>query len=200
MLHHKKLAALCLSLALLMPGIGGTDDAMRATEAPPLLGAEWLVGEPLALPNNVRLTITGYETGARFRYYPSGGFSSVSLMARQGYRLLCLLVTVDNGSSADLDVSDLLPITLAYGADYESAARDTFFYRTRSGAFSGGAIAIRAGSQVEGCLLFAIPSEAETSGRRIAVTLPYGDETYACELRPGTALLLMDDSGEAAKS
>ncbi|MCL1796001.1 MAG: hypothetical protein FWG37_03820 [Clostridia bacterium] len=160
---------------------------------------EWMLGEAFALSGDVAITVTGYETGSRFRYYPAGGYSSASLRARPGYELCCLYITVDNRSDEDYKTAALLEISLHHGTDYSAMPQNTFYYRTNSGGFAGGATAIRASARVEGCLLFALPVEARRSQRRIYITFQDGEHTYLCELRPATGMLL-EESNEVIAS
>lgn len=147
------------------------------------------IGEKCALDPGRSMTITAYETGTRFKYSPASGFSTLALSAKTGYRLLCLYVTVQNNAADDLYTATLLDTVLLYGGDYANKAQDSFFYRNSRGAFAGGLMSIRPQTQVEGCLLFAVPEDIDTSRQRIAVQFNYGDTIYECELRgEGTRL------------
>lgn len=195
MLPYRKIILICLlaamlSAAMLLPALSAAEDAMET--AVPEEPIAWEIGEVIEPFDQVALTITGYETGARFRYYPSGGFSSASLIARRGYTLLCLFVSVENSSDEDFDVAELFGMELTY-ADYRGEPRDTFFYRMKSGAYAGGVVAILADGAADGCLLFALPEEAEGSRQCISVRFVYGEGTYVCVLRPNEGILLMEE-------
>jgi len=183
------MAAFGLLVLMLLPWGAQSDDP------PP----EWAIGEAFAFSGDVTITITGYETGSRFRYYPAGGFSSASLRARPGYELLCLYIEVDNRSVEDFRTAILLDMQLRHGTDYTAIPQNTFYYKTNSGGYAGGATAIRAGAQVEGCLLFALPVDARHSQRRIYVSFQVGEDAYLCELRPATGMLL-EESDEVIAS
>ena len=142
--------------------------------------------EPLPLEDGRTLTITGYETGNAFRYSLGNTFSSTrTLSAKEGYRLLCLYVSVDNASQDPLTASRLVDATLKYGADYTNDAQETFFYQGSRGVYVGGLRAINAGATVDGCLLFAVPEDVDPSREPMSVELRYGDRTYDCTLRDG---------------
>ncbi|MDL2319269.1 hypothetical protein LJC74_09420 [Eubacteriales bacterium OttesenSCG-928-A19] len=153
------------------------------------------IGAPLELEPGRSITLTSYDTGNRFKYSPAGGFSTLTLSAKTGYRLLCLFTTVNNESSQDLSTAQLLDATVCYGDDYTNKAQDSFFYRTSMGAYAGGLKSIGPNTSVEGCLLFAVPEDIDESRARISVQLVYDDTTYECVLRPGGARL---EAGEPA--
>ncbi len=154
------------------------------------------IGESLALGEGLTMTVNGYETGDRFRYYPSGGFSTTTLTAKAGYRLLCLYITVENNTGRDVYASSFLDAEVLHGRAYSSQARDTFFYLTGRGMYAGGLRTIGSNTSLEGCLLFAIPEAAETSTESIAVQFRYNGTLYACTLRDSESLL--PSTGEAA--
>ncbi len=153
------------------------------------------IGETLTFGEGLTMTVNGYETGDRFRYYPSGGFSTTTLTAKAGYRLLCLYITVDNKTGRDVYASSFLDAEVLHGRAYSSQARDTFFYLTGRGMYAGGLRTIANNVSLEGCLLFAIPEAAETSSESIAMQFKYNGSLYACTLRDSESLL--PDSGEA---
>ncbi len=216
--------ALCLGLSLFVPAVflpvfaqsDDTEDRLAALEervtaledqlaalladreVPGDPSAEpFLVGEALGLTEGLTLTINSYETGSRFRYYPSGGFSTTTLTAKNGYRLLCLYVTVQNDTGADINVSTLMDMEVFHGSAYSSKVRDTFFYLTSRGVYAGGLRTIGQKTSVEGCLLFAIPEAAETSEERLAVQLRYHDKLYACTVRESGSLLPAEGESES---
>lgn len=206
MLVHKRIIAACLTAALLLPGANCANDAALERKVP-VVSAEDAssaertsvsceIGDTIASTEGLSITFSGYDTGSRFRYYPAGGFSSASLVARGGYRLLCLYIEVDNGTGRDVMTSELLSMELRYGKSYTSQPQNTFFYRTKTGAFAGGARAIRSGAAVEGCLLFALPIEAEKSEDRIDVTWQAEGDTFECILRTGKKGLRVVDEEE----
>lgn len=147
------------------------------------------MGEALEFEPGKALTIREYDTGSKFKYSPMGGFSSLTLSAKSGYRLLCLYVTVTNDSQSDLYTAQLLDTTLFYGSSYTNQAQDSFFYQNARGVFTGGLKSIGPRTSVDGCFLFAVPDDVDTSRERIAVQVTCGDELYECVLRPGGALL-----------
>ena len=147
------------------------------------------VGQPLELEANKTLTIREYDTGSKFKYSPMGGFSTLTLSAKSGYSLLFLYVTVDNASKDDFYTSQLLVSTLFYGGSYTNQAQDSFFYQNSRGVFAGGLKSIGPQTSVDGCLLFAVPDDIDTSRERLAVRINYGDEIFECELRSSGALL-----------
>jgi len=153
------------------------------------------MNQPQPLGGALTVTITGYETGTRFRYYPAGGFSTSTLSARTGYRLLLLTLRVENTSGGDAYVSPLVSAQIAYGSDYTAAARDTFFYLASPGAYAGGLKTIGAQTAVDGCLLFAVPEGVDGSDEAIRVTFTVDGAQYACTLRAGSGLKA---SGEEA--
>lgn len=146
------------------------------------------IGDPLLLGDGRTITVNDYETGTTFRYSPAGGFSTLSLSAKEGYRLLCLYVTVENNAPDDLNTARLLDTDLNVGADYTNRAQGSFYYLNNRGMYSGGLKSIPAGSKVSGCMLFAVPDDIDDSGERVMVQMRYGDAVYECLLRIGGQL------------
>lgn len=167
-------------------------DGEAPDDAPPVNALQ--LGETIELTPGTTVTFTEYSTGNRFRYSPAGGFSTLTLSAKSGYRLLCLFATVENGAQGDLATAQLLNVTVSCGKEYTSKAQDSFFYENALGMYAGGLKSIGPKTAVNGCLLFAVPEDIETSRERIAVQMVYGDVTYECVLRPAGALL---EAGEA---
>lgn len=161
----------------------GTDADDQVPESIP-----FAVEETLSLGDGKTMAITGYDTGTRFRYSPSGGLSLLSLSAKSGYRLLCLYVSLENNTDTELLTAPLLNSQLAYGKTYTNKAQSSFFYRNRNG-FSSGLKAVGPKTTVEGCLLFAVPESMETSNNRIAVRFVIEDTYYECELRPAGTIV-----------
>lgn len=214
--YGKKAVSMLLLAAVLLPSfvVAEDTDRLAALEAriaaleekmETIIGVEeepapqtqsFAPGETFQLEAGKTLTVQKYDTGARFRYSPAGGFSTLTLSAKTGYRLLCLYVTVENDAADDLYTSRLLDTVLHYGADYTNKAQDSFFYLNARGMFAGGLKTVGPKSTVNGCLLFAVPDDIETSGERLAVAFHYGGTAYECELREsGTRVKV---SGEAA--
>lgn len=157
-------------------------DAAQAGDALPL-GAPILLGEGRAF------TVADYAIGTRFRYSPAGGISSLSISAKPGYSLLCLYVRVENNTGEDLYTSQLLDATLKCGASYTGQAQESFFYKTVRGVYAGSLKLIGAGMTVDGCLLFALPEDAETSQDKLSVRFSLANGCYEVLLREaGTPL------------
>lgn len=155
-----------------------------------------VVNGAVELGDRLTVTITGYEVKDRFKYYPAGGFSSVTLSAKEGYRLLCLYVTVDNQMDSAFGTSALLDARLVDTSGYTGSARDTFFHLNSQGVYAGGKVSIASRKTEEGCLLFAIPADTEHADTEITVELTYSDTVYTCVLREGNQSVLQTD-GEA---
>lgn len=165
-------------------------EAAQEEETPPTPDSEtFSMGAPLLLEEGKAITVTSFDTGTRFRYSPAGGFSTLTLSSKSGYRLLCLYMTVDNDGMDNLSTSKLLDAELLYGADYTNKAQDTFFYRNSMGFFTGGLKSIGPRTSVDGCLLFAVPEDIDESRSGITLRLSYEDEVFECVLREGGARL-----------
>lgn len=169
----------------------GTTQAEAEPQAQP-----FALEETLTLEAGKKLTLVGYETGTRFRYSPAGGLSSLSLSAKKGYRLLCLYVTVENESGGDLSTASLLDAVLTYGQEFANKAQDSFYYKMNHGGYAGGLKAIGPKTAVDGCLLFAVPEDVDTSSQRLAIQIQYNGQLYECELREA-GLALVPPAGES---
>lgn len=156
---------------------------------------EFPMGEQLQLETGKSISVSEYDTGTRFKYSPAGGFSTLTLSSKSGYRLLCLYVNVRNDAKDNLYTERLLDTVLHLGESYSNKAQDSFFYLNPRGMFAGGLKSIGPKSSVRGCLLFAIPDDMETNGERMYVQFYYGDTIYECELRP--AALSLEPQEEA---
>jgi hypothetical protein len=152
------------------------------------------LGEALPLADGLTLTVTEWQAADRFRYYPAGGQASSTLSTKPGYRLLCLFVTIDNQTQQDIAVETLLQATLYAGRDEGLRAQNAFYYRTARGNYAGGLRSIGPGTQVSGCLLFAMPESAESGGGSLRVQFAYGEKVYAYTLRDAALQLVPDAS------
>lgn len=188
-----RVTALEAQLAALLSDEGGDVKATEAPQESEPHDDEYLLGETMMLDEGHSVTMTTYETGTSFRYSPAGGFSTLRLSAKNGYRLLCLYVTVENNAASELNTARLLDTVLEVGSDYSSKAQDSFFYLNNRGVYAGGLKVINPGAKVQGCLLFAVPEDIDESSERIAVQMAYGDDTFACTLRPGGISLELGD-------
>lgn len=148
---------------------------------------QFAMAQAQEIVDGVRLTVTSYETRQKFRFSPSGGFSEVTVVAKPGYRLLFLYITVDNQTGADLHTAQVLDSMVRYGVEYAKEVQDTLLYQASEEKLSGGARKIGAGEKVEGCLLFVVPEEAEASAERIAIVFSGGQQVFECILRPEAA-------------
>ncbi len=154
-------------------------------ESEPAEPVDVAVGEPITLAQGLTITLDDYETVERFRYYPAGGYSATTLLAKAGYNLLCLAVTVDNETSKDIHVATLLDATLSLGQEYTAQARHSFFYLAQPDVYTGGLKCVTSGTTVEGCLLFAVPDWTESSTEPLALRLDFAGEAYVFTLRQG---------------
>lgn len=165
------------------------ESILSTNEGEIMLVEPFAVDDQLTINGGHLITVTGFETGGRFRYSPANGFSTLSLSAKPGYRLLCLYVTIENAAEDDLYTGSLLDAVVSVGKEYSNKAQDSFFYVTSRGNFAGGLKAIGPGSSVEGCLLFAVPDDIESTGDQVSVRLTFGNTVYECVLKQAGALL-----------
>lgn len=140
------------------------------------------MGESLQIESGPAITIAAYETGTRFRYAPASGISALSITAKDGYRLLCVYITVDNTERCEVNTAQLLDSTVCYGKEYTNKAQETFFYR-KNGNYASGLKTIEPGATIEGCLLFAVPDTFDDSSESAVFRLSYGGNVYECVLR-----------------
>lgn len=160
------------------------EEILAALEEPPEPEVETIaMGQAVTLADGNTIAITEFATGTQFRYTPAGRFASQTLSAKSGYSLLCLFVTVENTSGADMSTEELLSATLYYGSNHENKAQNSFFYQTAFGSYTDGLKTIGPGASVNGCLLFVVPDDVETSRERIAVQFTYADVAYECVVR-----------------
>lgn len=153
----------------------------------------------IALEENLYLTVRGFESGDRFRYYPSGGIMTSTLSAKDGYRLLCVYVTVQNDQNVDFYTSTIMDITVSVPDGYSTLPRNTFFYLTNKGVYAGGLKSIGPRASVDGCLLFAIPEDADNTAS-LTLTLTYGGTDYECALTASSVGSLLPDVNESEQS
>lgn len=145
------------------------------------------LGSLVHLGDGRALTVTSFDTDVRFRYSPSGGLSTQALIAKTGYHLLMLNLSIANSANEALQTSRLVNATLYYGDSYKNQAQNTFFYLNSRGVYSGGMKDITPGSTVDGCLLFAVPSGIDFATDTVTVRLQYGNQLYECTLRADPA-------------
>lgn len=149
----------------------------------------YAVGDRMPLGQQHTLTVTSYETGDRFHYSPSGGLTMLTLRAKSGYSLLFLYVTVENDSHDELSTAKLLDTVLECSDGYTNKAQDSLFYQNNRGVFVGGLKSVGPKASVDGCMLFAVPEDAQDSREGIAVRFTYDDIEFACTLQQAGSLL-----------
>lgn len=213
--------ACCLLVLLMLPGMSVSsdtaEDRINALEARIRMLEEQLdqflseqapeeasemerydPGDTVPLSSSLYMTIHETETGGRFQYYPAGGFSSTTLSAKRGYRLLCVYATVENTAATGADITALLNAELVYGNNggYTAPPRDSVFYINQRGDYAAGLTGVDSGAAADICLLFAIPEEAENSKERLSIRIQFGETQYECVVRDGFGVNI--DLGEPA--
>lgn len=151
-----------------------------------LQAEKFTVGDTVIISTDQTVSINSVAFGEKFRYTSSGGFSTLTLCAKPGYRLVCAFITLQNGSDETIPAAKVLMATLQYGDDYTNKAQELLLYRNKHDAYAGGLKYIEPNTKWEVCLLFAVPEDAEKSDIPLSILFQFDQQSYECILRAGS--------------
>jgi hypothetical protein len=139
------------------------------------------IDREIVISDSVTVLFYRYETGDSFWHSPAGGFSSVVLSAKEGYRLLCLYVGAESENGAGINTAALQNMELLVDGAPTATARSSFF-QTRQERQTRNPFQTKNRVSVEGYLVFALPDEALTPDTQLTVLFYYDENEYSCSL------------------
>ena len=144
------------------------------------------INREIVISDGLSVWIDRYEVCETFQYSPVGGFSSVILSAKEGYRLLCLYLRVENRTDEAVDMLALRNMDL-FADGFPSVRACSSFFQTKQERHRVRPFQIKTHTILEGYLLYVLPEDALASDAQLTAALFYENNEYSCLLRPDEA-------------